>query len=220
MDGAQDLDGVAGATGTDGTGGVGGIESTAARRRQAPIARGEPAGQVAEGLALELRQRLVSFARSLVDDRCEAEDIAQEVLLRAGAVPAAALADGRPDSWLLRVCRHVAIDHLRSRRVRAGVWGAMPEDAESLPCEARRRVGSQARPPRTRARRPPRRPRRTQGLSLRDLPPAARLLMSLHYERGLSQPTLCRLSGLSTSALRVRLYRARGALQKLAGVAA
>jgi DNA-directed RNA polymerase specialized sigma24 family protein len=36
--------------------------------------------------------------------------------------------------------------------------------------------------------------------------------MVLYYERGLSQSTLCRLTGLSPSALRVRLFRARGVL--------
>ncbi|MBM3985366.1 MAG: sigma-70 family RNA polymerase sigma factor, partial [Planctomycetes bacterium] len=58
---------------------------------------------------------------------------------------------------------------------------------------------------------------RARPISLRDLPASARVLMSLHYERGLTQPTICRLTGLSTSALRVRLFRARGELQELAG---
>jgi len=201
--------------------GVGGLEASASRRGRpvpcAPAGATARAGHIAEDLALELRQRLVAFARSLVDDPNEAEDIAQEVLLRAGCVPDELLRSGRPDAWLLRVCRHVAIDHLRSRRTRAGVWGPMPDDAEAWALHERHRPAARQVPPRSRARRRPRRPARPLVLSLRDLPPAARLLMSLHYERGLTQPTLCRLTGLSTAALRVRLFRARGTLQKLAG---
>jgi DNA-directed RNA polymerase specialized sigma24 family protein len=36
--------------------------------------------------------------------------------------------------------------------------------------------------------------------------------MSLYYEKGFSQTTICRMTGLSASALRVRLFRARGSL--------
>lgn len=49
--------------------------------------------------------------------------------------------------------------------------------------------------------------------SLAGMPAHHRLLLRLHYERGLSQARLCALSGLSPPALRVRLYRARRALR-------
>ncbi|MHC4845030.1 MAG: sigma factor-like helix-turn-helix DNA-binding protein, partial [Planctomycetota bacterium] len=39
----------------------------------------------------------------------------------------------------------------------------------------------------------------------------------LYYERGYSQATICRMTGLSASALRVRLFRARGALAAVGG---
>jgi len=89
----------------------------------------------------------------------------------------------------------------------------MPDDTEGLgdahdpagrlAAGARRRFRLRRRaPPEVRAVR----------VSLRDLPAHSRLLMSLYYEKGLSQPTICRMTGLSASALRVRLFRARGAL--------
>jgi len=77
-----------------------------------------------------------------VDDATEAEDIAQEVLLRAGLDPAGLLAAERADAWLLRVCRHVAIDYVRARRVRQAVWGPMPDENEHAGED--RRAGSRA----------------------------------------------------------------------------
>ncbi len=182
--------------------GVGGIE-------------GPREARLAECLGPAMRRRLVAYAGRFVDDAVEAEDVAQEALLRAGTDPLDLLAAERADAWLLRICRHVAIDHVRARRVRQAVWAPMPDGVEA--CDpgahrpthdrhaagARRRSGPRRRPPLS---------VRAHRISLRDLPSPSRLLMSLYYEKGLSQPTICRMTGLSTAALRVRLFRARGAL--------
>ena len=77
-----------------------------------------------------MRRRLVAFARRFVKDAHEAEDIVQDVMLRARAPRARLRSDGRAEAWLFRICRHAAIDHVRSRRVRRGVWASMPEEAE------------------------------------------------------------------------------------------
>jgi len=182
--------------------GVGGIE--------APF--GVEAARLEQLLGPAMRRRLEAFALRFVDDATEAEDIAQEVLLRVGLEPAGLLAAERADSWLLRMCRHVAIDHVRARRVRQAVWAPMPDENEGLG-EGRQvagRAASEWRRFRLRRRAPPE--ARGARVSLRDLPAQSRLLMSLYYEKGFSQPTICRMTGLSASALRVRLFRARGSL--------
>jgi len=182
--------------------GVGGIE--------APL--GVEAARLQQLLGPAMRRRLEAFAHRLVDDATEAEDIAQEVLLRAGLDPAGLLAAERADAWLLRVCRHVAIDYVRARRVRQVVWAPMPDEKEH-PGEGRHAGGRAAadwRRFKLRRRAPPE--ARGARVSLRDLPAQSRLLMSLYYEKGFSQPTICRMTGLSASALRVRLFRARGSL--------
>jgi len=186
--------------------GVGGIEVAANLR----------SSRLAECLGPVMRQRLVAYACRFVADAMEAEDVAQEVLLRAGTDPAGLLAAERADAWLLRMCRHVAIDHVRARRVRQVVWSAMPDGAEAQELEADRarpmgRLAASARRRFCLKRRVALHPRAAH-VSLRDLPSPARLLMSLYYEKGLSQPTICRMTGLSAPALRVRLFRARGAL--------
>jgi len=182
--------------------GVGGIE--------APFGLEE--ARLEQVLGPAMRRRLEAFARRFVDDATDAEDIAQEVLLRAGLDPSGLLAAERADAWLLRVCRHVAIDHVRARRVRQAIWAPMPDESEGF-AEGRQATGRGAADRRRfklRRRVPPE--ARCARVSLRDLPAQSRLLMSLYYEKGFSQPTICRMTGLSASALRVRLFRARGSL--------
>ena len=145
----------------------------------------------------ELRRRLVAFARRFVRDAGEAEDIAQETLFRAASGRARLRSAERAEAWLFRICRHAAIDHVRSRRVRRAVWSAMTSEIEgwATPTDAE-----------------PQDPRVPIRPDLFALPAHHRLLIVLYYERGLSQATISRMTGLSPSALRVRLFRARGVL--------
>jgi len=148
-----------------------------------------------------MHRRLTSFARRFVgaDD---AEDVAQETFLRAGLGLDALRAAERAEAWLFRICRHAAIDHVRARRVRRRVWSSLPDDGSER-VHAASRAGAHRSGP---------------GLfeeflaGLQRLPAHHRLLMSLHYLKGYSQETICRMTGLSESALRVRLFRARWAL--------
>lgn len=154
--------------------------------------------------ASAMRRRLVAFARRFVRDVHEAEDVVQEVLLWAEDGRASLRSDARAEAWLFRICRHAAIDHVRSRKVRRSVWASMPEEAddwaqEAGPWEAEARVSGLGEAHR----------RERQPLALSVIPAHQRLLLELHYGRGLCQALLSRLSGLSSSALRVRLYRAR-----------
>jgi RNA polymerase sigma-70 factor (ECF subfamily) len=147
-----------------------------------------------------MRRRLAAFARRFVGPRGDAEDVAQEALARASDRLATLRSPERAEAWLLRICRHAAIDHVRWRAVRRHVWAPMPEEAESW---------AVPEAPRSEPEPPP-----GAVIDLRVLPAHHRLLMSLHYEKGLAQGRICRLTGLSASALRVRLFRARAVLAR------
>ncbi|BCJ35448.1 RNA polymerase sigma factor [Actinocatenispora thailandica] len=70
---------------------------------------------------------LYGYVLSLTGDRGWAQDIVQEVLLRAWQHPPAA--DGRPvRGWLYTVARHLVIDQWRARKVRPEVSFAEPPE--------------------------------------------------------------------------------------------
>jgi RNA polymerase sigma factor (sigma-70 family) len=163
-----------------------------------------------------MRRRLVAFARRFVGDGHEAEDVVQETLLRASEGRGRLREGDRAEAWLFRICRHAAIDHVRSRRVRRSVWCAMPDEAEDWILEREKGhsgpsgEGSEGRASLdAEAATRPRGAPALQAGPLKGLPAHHRLLLELHYHRGLGQPLLCRRSGLTASALRVRLFRAR-----------
>ena len=181
------------------------------QQQQAQQAR-DPAGTAA------LHRRLAAFARRYVGDRDEAEDVAQEALFRAARGWGRLRSAERAEAWVFRICRHAAIDHVRARRVRQAVWASLPRDAHEW---AGAQPSTEA-PDTTGAEHDPQafagalerlggRLRERPGGRGR-LPAHHRLLLTLHYGRGYSQALLCRMTGLNASALRVRLFRARGLL--------
>ena len=61
----------------------------------------------------ELREALVRFVERRVDSHEAAEDIVQEVLVRAFRADPATIAD--PKAWLYRAARNAVVDHYRAR---------------------------------------------------------------------------------------------------------
>lgn len=153
-------------------------------------------------LDASMLRRLASFARRYVSDAHEADDVAQDALLRAARSETSPREPERTEAWLFRICRHAAIDHVRSRRVRRPVWMSMPDGAAGPVLEID--DDPRALPP-------------ALARVLARLPAHHRLLMVLHYEHTFPQSELCRMTGLSPSALRVRLHRARQALSRESG---
>ncbi|MCB9897877.1 MAG: sigma-70 family RNA polymerase sigma factor [Planctomycetes bacterium] len=166
-----------------------------------------------------LLRRLSSFARRFVSDAHDADDVAQEALLRAARSDTSPRHPERTEAWLFRICRHAAIDHVRSRRVRRAVWMELPGDAPEPASGARGVLDARGArdahddgSDRLGGGQDAASDWRPLSGELARLPAHQRLLMVLHYERTLPQAALCRMTGLSPSALRVRLYRARLAL--------
>lgn len=155
---------------------------------------GEP-GAETDWLDEGLRRRLTAHARRYVGDAGEAEDIAQETLMRVDKSWDRLRSRVRIEAWMFRICRHAAIDYVRARKVRRGVWGSMPEDAEVWGMVTHEETAAVA------------------DIDEGTLSAPQRLLLGLHYEKGLSQPQICGMTGLSPAALRVRLFRARRALR-------
>lgn len=137
-------------------------------------------------------------ARRILRDDAEAEDMAQEAMLRmwrnAGTL---VLGDGGLRPWLRRVVTNLSLDRLRRGRL-TDVVDAVPEEAEPASQstaleadEAKRRVDA----------------------ALAALPERQRVALTLFHYEGLSQIEVGDMLGISDEAVESLLARARRALK-------
>ncbi|HEY1012455.1 MAG TPA: sigma-70 family RNA polymerase sigma factor [Herpetosiphonaceae bacterium] len=144
------------------------------------------------------RGPLLGWLRGKVGDPHEAEDLLQEVFLRAHRAHATLHAPERATAWLWQIARNVVTDAYRQRREQA----PLPEDlAAPAGAEADtltvRQLARCVRP------------------LLGRLAPADRAALEQTAFEGMSQQALSAALGLSFSGLKARVQRARGRLQAL-----
>lgn len=144
-------------------------------------------------------QKAYLYVLSLCRDKETAEDIVSE-----GFEKAFLTVEGCPEGffwWLLRVCRNLWLDTLRKQKRQGGEMPAeipVPEDALSgvLQKEENRRLYT----------------------AMNRLSPADRELLIWHYFGELSIRQMAGLRGISETAVKTALFRARARLkQKLGG---
>lgn len=141
--------------------------------------------------------RLLALARRLLGDQTEAEDVAQETLLRAWRVaPDWIPGRARFDTWLHRVALNLCYDRLRARRRRGG---EPPDRPDEGPGPDR---GLQAQDV----------GRRVQA-ALGRLPERQREAIVLVHYQELGGAEAARLMGVSVEALESLLARGRRALR-------
>ena len=141
---------------------------------------------------------LILLARRLLRDEAEAEDIAQEALLRLwrqGATLDIGPAGIAP--WLKRVVSNLAIDRLRVRG-RFDVTDEPPEQPQSA--DQLRRLEQRELASRVEA-------------ALRGLPDRQRLALTMFHYEGLSMQEVGGMMGVSAEAIESLLARARRSLK-------
>ena len=90
-------------------------------------------GAAARLLADRHLPRVLSFARRMLGDAAEAEDVAQEAMLRLWRIaPRWRAGEARISTWLYRVTSNLCIDRLRRRRP-GPAMPEMPEMADPAP---------------------------------------------------------------------------------------
>jgi RNA polymerase sigma-70 factor (ECF subfamily) len=154
------------------------------------------------------RPRLVALVSRLLNDADEAEDVAQEALLRAYLDLAQLRQPESFGSWACGIGLNVAQMRLRrahgrrlalelesgGRQVPAGLDWLAPDPSPEQVVEAREAM-------------------RSVEAALVTLPENQRAAVLLHYLDGLSCQEIAALLGSSTGAVRVRLHRARALLR-------
>ena len=141
---------------------------------------------------------VLAVARRMLRDDAEAEDVAQETLLRlwrnAGGLE---LGPGGVRPWLRRVVSNLCIDRVRARRSTT-VVEAVPEESEP-PTQVRhlaeRELGQRV------------------DAALKALPERQRLALTLFHYEGMSQIEVGAAMGISDEAVESLLARARRTLK-------
>lgn len=141
---------------------------------------------------------VAGIARRMLRDEAEAEDIAQEAMLRLWRSAAGLeLGPGGLRPWLRRVTSNLCIDRVRSGQ-RTVVTDEVPEVAE--PATQMRNLEGQERAARVAA-------------AMQTLPERQRLALTLFHHEGLSQIEVGRAMEISDEAVESLLARARRSLK-------
>jgi RNA polymerase sigma-70 factor (ECF subfamily) len=155
-------------------------------------------------LTARLLPRVLSHAARVLGDRAEAEDVAQEAMLRLWRAAADWRAGGaRPSTWLYRVTANLSVDRLRKAGRAVGLdESAEPEDdgpgAEETLVQAGRMAALDA--------------------ALAQLPERQRQAVVLRHIEGLSNPEIAEVLEIGIEAVESLTARGKRALAKaLAG---
>ncbi|MDP9371507.1 MAG: sigma-70 family RNA polymerase sigma factor [Chloroflexota bacterium] len=168
-------------------------------------------------LAERYKRPVYALAYRMLGNAADAEDAAQETLVRAYTRLTTYQPGGKFGSWLLAITSHWCIDYLRRRRAVSleavtegaaggaglGVRAPLPglpeelEQPEALAMQAERRM-------------------EVQGW-LASLPAPYRRVLVLRYWHDLSYAEISRAIGQPVSTVRMRLFRARQFLGKTCG---
>ena len=141
---------------------------------------------------------VIATARRILGDEAEAEDVAQDVMLRLwSAGGTLEVGDGSVKPWLRRVATNLAIDRFRSRR-RVDLHDEVPEVAEA-PVQERQLTEREMTG--------------RVGAAIARLPERQRLALTLFHMEGLSQIEVARALGVSDEAVESLLARARRTLK-------
>ena len=171
-----------------------------------PMASLAPSG-TAEAARRELQARVLAFVMRRVRSREDAEDIAQEVMLRIHRHSDDLEHADRMTAWVYRIAANAIADHYRRPERRELPSGqatdvpeprsAEPEVVEPGPDELRRELAACLAP------------------LIERLPPIYRQALELTEFEGLSQVDAAAELGLSVSGMKARVQRARHQLHDL-----
>jgi RNA polymerase sigma-70 factor (ECF subfamily) len=141
---------------------------------------------------------VLAIARRMLRDDAEAEDVAQETLLRLWRNAARLeLGEGGVRPWLRRVAANLCIDRVRAQR-NTSLGDALPEEVEpasQMTTLVERELG------------------RRVDAALKALPERQRLALVLFHYEGMSQIEVGNVMGISDEAVESLLARARRALK-------
>ena len=155
--------------------------------------------KAAQILAHRLTPKLLGHAYRILGDQAEAEDVAQEAMLRLWKIaPKWEAGRAQVSTWLYRVVANLCTDRLRKRRVSIDVDDA-PEIADESP-GAEEVMGQKSRMAALKS-------------ALDELPERQRQAVILRHIEGLNNPEIAQIMDLSVEAVESLTARGKRALK-------
>ena len=151
-------------------------------------------------LTLRLTPRVFAQAFRMLGDRAEAEDVAQEALMRLWKIaPEWRQGEAQVSTWLYRVVGNLCIDRLRKRKRSVGI-DEIAEPADDTPSVSDRMQDNA----------------RLQALSdaLAEMPDRQAQAVSLRHLEGLGNPEIAEIMEISVEAVESLTARGKRALAK------
>ncbi len=162
------------------------------------VAFGNGDRQAARELTLRLTPRVLGYATRLLRDRAEAEDVAQEAMMRLWKIaPDWRQGEAKITTWLYRVVSNLCTDRLRKKRGVA--LDAIEEPADDAPSVEAVMID------------------RARQLALYEalatLPERQRQAVQLRHIEGVSNPDIAQIMALSVEAVESLTARGKRALK-------
>ncbi|GGO28649.1 RNA polymerase sigma subunit ECF family protein [Gemmobacter aquaticus] len=166
-------------------------------------ARGDRAA--ARTLVLRLSPRVLGYATRLLADRAEAEDVAQEAMLRLWRMaPEWRTGEAQVTTWLYRVVTNLVTDRQRARQRRqATTLDDAPEVADDAPAAVAQLIEADRMAALDRA--------------LDGLPDRQRQALILRHIEGMSNPEIAEIMQIGVEAVESLTARAKRALASALG---
>ncbi|WP_417246973.1 RNA polymerase sigma factor [Celeribacter sp.] len=163
------------------------------------IAFGNGDRAAAQALTMRLTPKMLGYAGRFLKDRAEAEDVAQEAMLRLWKIaPDWRQGEAKVSTWLYRVVTNLCTDRLRKKRGKGLDEIAEPEDGrpsqEAVMMQRQRVDALQA--------------------ALDDLPERQREAVVLRHIEGLGNPEIAEILDISVEAVESLTARGKRALAK------
>ncbi len=146
-----------------------------------------------ERLFREFQGVMVNYLYRLTGDAAQAEELAQDVFVRAYQALPRLKEGSNYRAWLYRIATHTAYDALRRKRLVHFLPLEAHDAAPAAPSDVRDAVQE----------------------ALLRLPPEYRVPLVLYSVQGYSTAEIAEMLGISIGAVKTRLYRAREAFRRI-----